>query len=146
MRNTILIFFVALAGCSVAALPAAPFSAGERSNGPKLRRLYFNLYTDSLKPVLNYYVNVEGETVDGNYLPLDTTDILLTASWGQMQGNEWIIPAVLMRDSVTFYASSRQNPALSDRITIWIQKRKDPRDNPDYTAPGDEEPPHGRRR
>ncbi len=123
-------------GCASAALPeASSFAAGR----PKLRRIYFNLYTDSLKPVFNYYVNVEGQTNDGSYLPLDTNDILLVASWGQMQGNEWVIPKTLLYDSVTFYASSRQNPELKDRITIWIQKWKDPRDDPDYEEPGTED-------
>ncbi len=114
---------------------------------PKLQKVYFNLYTDSLKPVLNYYVNVEGKTVSGNYLPLDTSDVLLTADWGVMQGNEWVIPKVLLHDSVTFTVVSRQNPALRDRITIWIQKWKDPRDAPGYEEPETNTPfPENRRR
>lgn len=102
---------------------------------PRLKTVYFNLYTDSLKPVLNYYVNVEGQTISGNYLPLDTTDVTLRADWGEMRGNEWVIPRVLLYDSVTFTATSRANPALRDQITIWIQKRKDPRDAPGYEEP-----------
>jgi hypothetical protein len=137
--------FLAFSGCSVAALPVSHFTS-DKGGGIKLRRLYFNLYTDSLKPVLNYYVNVEGETADGNYLPLDTTDMVLTASWGQMRGNEWVIPKVLLHDSVTFTATSRRNVNLSDRITIWIQKRKDPRDAPDYLEPGAEDLGTGRGR
>ncbi len=137
LRNTVLSLFTALAGCSVGALPAGNFTAA--GNGPGMRRVYFNLYTDSLKPVLNYYVNVEGETAEGNYLPLDSNTVVLTASWGQMRGNEWIIPPVLLRDRVTFYVTSRQNPRLSDSVTIWIQKWKDPRDEPGYVEPGTED-------
>lgn len=113
---------------------------------PQLKSVYFNLYTDSLKPVLNYYVNVEGQTISGNYLPLDTSDVILTANWGEMQGNAWVIPRVLLYDSVTFTAVSRQNPALHDRITIWMQKWKDPRDEPGYEEPQEPFPENTSRR
>ena len=108
---------------------------------PVLQRIYFNLYTDSLKPVLNYYVNVEGEYSDGSYRPLDTTTIRLTADRGVLRGNEWLIPPVIEYDRVTFRAVSKGNPALQDTITVWIKKGKDPRDAPDYASP--EEEPYG---
>lgn len=113
---------------------------------PALKRVYFNLYTDSLKPVLNYYVNVEGEYRDGSYRPLDTASIRLTADWGELRGNEWVIPPRLLHDSVTFYVRAKENPALGDTITIWIKKWKDPRDAPDYSDPLDEAPPQRSRR
>lgn len=102
---------------------------------PTLKSVYFNLYTDSLKPVLNYYVNVEGQTTDGRYLPLDTNDIFLTADWGEMWGNAWVIPKVFLDEKVTFTAVSKRNPALRAQITVWIQKGKDPEDTPGYEAP-----------
>lgn len=110
----------------------------EVRGGPRLRRIYFNPYTDSIKTVLNYYVNVEGEFSDGSYLPLDTADIFLRCDRGTLAGNEWIIPKRIDFDKVTFIAEARTNPQLQDTVTIWIQKWKDPRDAPDYKDPEEE--------
>jgi hypothetical protein len=109
-----------------------------KPGGPSLKRIYFNLYTDSLKPVLNYYVNVEGEFSDGSFLPLDTSTIYLTSDKGTLRGNEWIIPSVIDFGNVSFRATSKINPKLRDSVTIWIQRYKDPRDAPDYHDPAEE--------
>jgi hypothetical protein len=103
--------------------------------GPRLRRIYFNPYTDSIKTVLNYYVNVEGEFTDGSYLPLDTTDIFLRCDHGTLAGNEWIIPKKIDFQKVTFIAEARADSRLRDTVTLWIQKWKDPRDAQDYKDP-----------
>ncbi len=109
--------------------------AASAQRPPALKSVYFNLYTDSLKPVLNYYVNVEGETTDGRYLPLDTNDVFLTADWGEMRGNAWVIPRIFLDEKVTFTAVSKRNLMLRSSVTVWIQKGKDPEDAPDYEAP-----------
>ena len=107
---------------------AAGFAAASAQPRPALKRIYFNLYTDSLKPVLNYYVNVEGELKDGRYLPLDTNDVRLTCSWGTLSNMEWVIPRVIAQDSVTFFVVAKNNAALRDSVTVFIQRRKDPED------------------
>lgn len=94
----------------------------------QLKDIRFNLYADSIKPVLNYYVNVEGMYDNGRILPLDDRDILLEADWGEIKGNEWVIPKTLEKDRVLFTATARENPELRRQITVYIQKRKDPRD------------------
>lgn len=94
----------------------------------QLKDIRFNLYADSIKPVLNYYVNVEGVYDNGRILPLDDRDILLEADWGEIKGNEWVIPKTLEKDRVLFTATARENPELRRQITVYIQKRKDPRD------------------
>lgn len=95
---------------------------------PKLEAIRFNLYTDSIKPVLNYYVNVEGEFNDGRVLPLDNKAIILEADWGEIHNSEWVIPKRLEKECVVFTATARNNPELRKQITVYIQKRKDPRD------------------
>lgn len=95
----------------------------------ELQRIYFNLYTDSLKPVLNYYVNVEGRYKGDRFLPLDTNTIILTCSRGTLHGMEWVIPKAIDFPSVTFYAVAKSNPALHDSVTVFIQKSKDPEDD-----------------
>lgn len=96
-----------------------------------LKRIYFNLYTDSIKTVLNYYVNVEGEYTDGRYLPLDASSITLTADNGTISGNEWIAPKEIHFEKVTFRAVAKDNPRLHDEVTIWLKRAKDPRDEVD---------------
>lgn len=104
----------------------------------RLVRVYFNPYTDSIKTVLNYYVNVEGEYSDGSFLPLDTAEIFLRSDVGAMTGNEWVIPKKIDFEKVTFTATSRANPQLRATTTLWIQKWKDPRDAADYKDPAED--------
>lgn len=103
---------------------------------PRLVRIYFNPYADSIKTVLNYYVNVEGEYSDGSFLPLDSSEMILTCDQGRLAGNEWVIPKMLDFQKVTFTVMARENPRLRDTITLWLQKWKDPRDAADYKEPG----------
>ncbi len=108
----------------------------------ELKRIYFNLYTDSIKTVLNYYVNVEGEYSDGRYLPLDAATIQLTADNGTISGNEWVAPKEIHFENVHFQVISKDNPKLHDQITVWLKKGKDPRDEVDEGAlpyPGSEQ-------
>lgn len=102
--------------------------AAVESHGP-LVRIYFNLYTDSIKPVLNFYVNVEGEYSDGRILPMDTGTVKIAADSGEMAGMEWLVKAGMPRyEKVTFTVTARENPALQDRVTVWMKKSPDPAD------------------
>jgi hypothetical protein len=95
----------------------------------KLKRIYFNLYTDSIKPILNYYVNVEGEYSNGRILPMDTSVIFITADQGTMSGNAWIAPPDITFNKVTFRTTARQDPSLTQTITVYLKQIKDPRDD-----------------
>lgn len=106
--------------------------------GPQVRRIYFNLYTDSIKTQLNYYVNVEAEMSNGSYLPMDTSMIAISADQGRMAGNEWIAPKQIGFDRVRFTARLRSDPAVSTDITVFLKRAIDPRDDP---AAGDIEMP-----
>lgn len=98
----------------------------------ELKRIYFDLYTDSIKPVLNYYVNVVGELKKGGYLPLDSNHIILTCDNGRMSGNEWMLPSRIDFEKVTFTATDRNNSALTEKVTVYIKKGRDPRDAAGY--------------
>jgi hypothetical protein len=93
-----------------------------------LKRIYFNLYTDSIKTALHYYVNVEGEYTDGRYLPLDTNTVIISADNGMMSGNDWIAPKEIRFEKVTFRVSAKGRPELRDQVTVWLKRSKDPRD------------------
>ena len=119
MKRTLLFFFLSILF----------FAPARAQQGSRLKRIYFNLYTDSLKPVLNYYVNVEGEFANGRFLPLDTNDVTLTCDHGTLAGMEWVIPKTPVDyPCITFRVISKTNPALRDSVTIFIQRRKDPED------------------
>ena len=96
--------------------------------GDDLKRIYFNMYTDSIKTILRYYVNVEGEYANGRYLPLDTNTVIITADNGTLSGNEWIAPKDIKFEKVTFRVVSKGNSRLHDEVTVWLKRAKDPRD------------------
>jgi hypothetical protein len=111
-------------------LPLASQAQAQRNDD--LKRVYFNLYTDSIKTILNYYVNVEGEYRNGNFLPLDTNSVFITADNGRMAGNEWIAPKDIRFEKVTFHVKAKGRPELHDQITVWLKRAKDPRDDMNY--------------
>ena len=101
----------------------------QTGNGsPKLKRIYFNLYTDSIKTILNYYVNVEGEYNNGRILPMDAGTITITADHGSMSGVEWIAPKTIDFEKVSFQAVAKDDPGIRADITVWLKRAKDPRD------------------
>ncbi|MEZ5016896.1 MAG: hypothetical protein R2800_07575 [Flavipsychrobacter sp.] len=99
---------------------------------PILDDIRFNLYTDSIKPVLNYYLNIEGIFTNGRIFPLDTSLISVSCSAGAMDGFTWLKPETINFDKVTFTAICKYNPAIAQHLTIYIQRATDPRDEPDY--------------
>ena len=113
---------------------------------PVLKSIRYNLYTDSIKPVLNYYVNVEGEFSSGRILPLDSSIVTLTTNQGSIKGMVWVLPAERNFESVTFTAIAKSNPALKTSKTVYLKKYRDPRDAPDYKDATEEEVIHGKRR
>lgn len=112
---------------AIAGLYGGNVFAGDKKVLPK--RIYFNLYTDSIKTVLNYYVNVEGEYPDGSFLPLDTSVIAFSYDNGKMLGNEWIAPKQIDFKTVSFRVWLREAPQVSDSIKVWMKQGIDPRDS-----------------
>ncbi|MCB0698205.1 MAG: hypothetical protein H6551_08100 [Chitinophagales bacterium] len=89
---------------------------------PIMTGLRFNLYTDSIKPVMNYYINVEGTFSNGKTFPVDTAFLRLSCSSGSMQGMEWRKPAKITFDKVTFTAISKYAPVLAIDTTLYLRK------------------------
>lgn len=106
---------------------------------PIIRDIQFNVYTDSIKPILNYYVNVEGRLTNGSIYPLDSSFIQLTSDFGTVRGMEWIAPKQRNFDKVTFTATFRYNPDISKTATVYLKKEIDPRDALDYQDRTEEE-------
>lgn len=113
---------------------------------PVLEDIQFNLYTDSIKPILNYYLNVEGRFSSGRVLPLDAGFVTVSSDAGSMSGLEWVPPAKRDFDRVNFTVTNKFNPAQQKQVTVYLKKYKDPRDNMNYRDRTEEEVIHNRRR
>jgi len=99
---------------------------------PILKDIRFNLYTDSIKPILNFYVNVEGSFTSGKVLPLTDAQVFITSDKGTINGMEWIAPTDKSFDRVTFTAASIADPTVARSVTVYRKKAMDPRDAEGY--------------
>jgi hypothetical protein len=85
----------------------------------------FHLYTDSLKKGTHNYINVDGRTDKGRWLPLMSNEISLTSTIGKFEGNDLILPLNETADSVHIIVTLKQNPTIQKEITIWVKKKDD---------------------
>lgn len=91
----------------------------------KVDSIYFNLYTDSLKKGTYNYINVIGKLSNGNFRPMDSTQLLFTASYGKFYGNSLWLPFEPTVEKVEVTVKARQNPSQILYRTIYIKKAAD---------------------
>lgn len=91
----------------------------------KVDSIYFNLYTDSLKKGTYNYINVVGKLSNGNYRPLDSTQLLFSASYGKFFGNSLWIPFETEVEKVEIKVKTRHEPLQTLYRTIYIKKKAD---------------------
>lgn len=91
----------------------------------KIDNIYFNLYTDSLKKGTYNYINVEGKLANGNIRPLDSTQLIFTASTGKFFGNSLWLPFETKEEKVNITVTSRQDKNQVLHKTIFIKKKND---------------------
>lgn len=97
-----------------------------KASAQKIDSIYFNLYTDSLKKGVHNYINVDGKTNKGKWLPLTSSEITLNSNYGTFEGNDLILPADFKEKNVTVKAILKSNPAVWKEVTIWIKTVPDP--------------------
>jgi hypothetical protein len=97
-----------------------------QSNAQKIESIHVNLYTDSLKKGTYNYINIDGKLADGKYLPLDSTDIIFTASEGKFFGNSLWIPSDYSKEKVHIKATLRSDPQQSREFDMYIKKIPNP--------------------
>ena len=95
------------------------------SNAQKIDSISFHLYTDSLKKGTHNYINVDGKTSDGKWMPLTAKDLTFTTSYGTFEGTELVLPDNPTVEKITIKAILKTNPKLWKEITIWIKKKPD---------------------
>lgn len=92
----------------------------------KVKNIYFNLYTDSLKKGVYNYINVDAEYGNGKFLPLMTDEIELSSTAGEWQGNSLLLHKdSTYTDSVVVTARLRTMPEVIKCVTIYIKKSED---------------------
>jgi hypothetical protein len=92
----------------------------------KVDSIYFHLYTDSLKKGQHNYINVDGKTPEGRWLPMTAKDIDFSCTSARFEGNELVIPENFSEKKVTVKAVLKSNPAIWIERTIWIKQKPDP--------------------
>ena len=91
----------------------------------KVDSIYFNLYTDSLKKGTYNYINVIGKLSNGNFRPMDSTQLIFTSSYGKFYGNSLWLPAEPTVEKIDITVKARQNPSQILYRTIYIKKKAD---------------------
>ena len=92
----------------------------------KIDCIFFHLYTDSLKKGTHNYINIDGKTSDGKWIPLTHKQIDFSTSYGKFEGTELVLPDTCLVEKLTVKAVLKSNPSLSKEIVIWIKKIPDP--------------------
>lgn len=92
----------------------------------KIDSIYFHLYTDSLKKGFYNYINVDGKTADGKWLPLTSDEIIFSTTADTtlyFKNNDLFIDSAYNREAVTVKAVLKNNPQIWKEVTIYIRKR-----------------------
>ena len=99
--------------------------SGSLAHSQKIDSICFHLYTDSLKKGVHNYINVDGKMSDGRWLPLTSKEIQFSASAGNFDRNDLVLPADFAEEKVTVKAILKSTPAIWKQMVIWIKKKPD---------------------
>jgi hypothetical protein len=102
----------------------AVFSAafGLAARAQKIDSIFFNLYTDSLKKGTYNYINVDGKTSEGNWLPLTSREIKFRSSAGKFDGNSLFIDSTCKEEKIVIKVCLIDHPEIAKETTIYIKK------------------------
>lgn len=93
----------------------------------KVENIYINLYTDSLKKGTHNYINVDAKMTDGSWRPLTSKDIKFESDYGKFDGNDLVLPEEPTVKKVTVAVTLKENPQKTEKITIAIKQKPDPK-------------------
>jgi hypothetical protein len=91
----------------------------------KVDSIYVHLYTDSLKKGTYNYINIDGLLSDGHYLPLDSTHLKFSTSYGKFYGNSLFIDKECKVEKVTIKVAMKNNAAMQKEFVMYIKKKED---------------------
>lgn len=91
----------------------------------KIDNIFVHLYTDSLKKGTYNYINIDGLLSDGNFIPLDSNDIIFWSSGGKFFGNSLWVDKNFNNERICIKATLRHNPAVHKEFTMFIKRKPD---------------------
>jgi hypothetical protein len=91
----------------------------------KIDSIYFHLYTDSLKKGFYNYINIDGKTADGKWVPLSSNEVnfIVKDSALHFQNNDLFVDSAYTCETVTIKAVLKGSPKIWREVTIYIRKR-----------------------
>jgi len=110
LKQVLLLFFIA-SGCLAKA--------------QTIDSIYIHLYTDSLKKGTYNYINIDGRLSNGRYLPLDSSDLIFTASAGEFKGNSLWIDKDFKQKKVAIKVILKNNPSQHKEFEIYVKQKPD---------------------
>ena len=96
------------------------------ASAQKIDSIYFHLYTDSLKKGFYNYINVDGKTTNGNWMPLSSQELDFSTNNDtclKLQNKDLFIDSAYVKETVTVKATLKSNPRVWKEVTIYIRKR-----------------------
>ena len=102
------------------------FVIGKLASAQKIDSIYFHLYTDSLKKGFYNYINVDGKTAAGQWLPLTAQDVEFSSGSDtslRFQDNDLFVDSSYKKEFVTVKAVLKANPKVWKEVVIYIRKR-----------------------
>ncbi len=97
--------------------------AAAKVSAQQVDSIYFHLYTDSLKKGFYNYINVDGKLSNGQWLPLDSSQVRFQSNAGSFRGNDLFINSDYRGETVRVHAELKTNPAIWKEVIIYIRKR-----------------------
>jgi hypothetical protein len=92
------------------------------ANAQKIEKVFFNLYTDSLKLNQFNYINIDAKLSNGSYKPLTSNELHLSSNTGNWNGNSLYVDSSYKKDSVVISYTLKDNKLIEGSITIYIKK------------------------
>ena len=93
--------------------------------GQKIDSIYVDLYTDSLKKGTYNYINIDGKLSSGQFIPLDTADIIFSSSMGKFYGNSLWIDPDFKHENVSIKVVLKSNPLIHKEFIMFVKKKPD---------------------
>lgn len=114
MKSRVVYFFV-LMSFSVITLKAQ-----------KIDSIYVHLYTDSLKKGTYNYINIDGRLSNGKYVPLDSSQLSFSSSYGKFFGNSLFIDHACKEEKITIHVVLKKNNSVRKDFVMYVKKKEDP--------------------
>ena len=99
--------------------------AGLAGKAQRIDSIYVNLNTDSLKKGTYNYINVDGLLSNGNYIPLDSTQLIFTSSHGKFFGNSLWIDRNINCQKVALQIALKADRTQQKNFVMFIKTKED---------------------